>query len=62
MSPRADLAKARILVTNDDGINAPGLKVLERIARSLSSDVWVVASEIEQSGAAHSLTWSTTPV
>lgn len=51
-----DLADARILVTNDDGINAPGLKVLEKIARSLSRDVWVVAPEVEQSGAAHSLT------
>ena len=46
----------RILVTNDDGIHAPGLKVLERIARSISKDVWVVAPEMEQSGAAHSLT------
>ena len=46
----------RILVTNDDGINAPGLKVLEKIARQLSGDVWVVAPEVEQSGAAHSLT------
>jgi 5'-nucleotidase len=50
-----DLAKARILVTNDDGINAEGLVVLESIARSLSDDVWVVAPELEQSGAAHSL-------
>jgi 5'-nucleotidase len=45
----------RILVTNDDGIHAPGLVVLEKIARSLSKDVWVVAPEIEQSGASHSL-------
>src|SRR5713226_3018172 len=51
-----DLAAARILVTNDDGINAPGLKVMERIARQLSRDVWVVAPEVEQSGAGHSLT------
>lgn len=51
-----DLAKARILVTNDDGINAPGLKVLEKVARALSHDVWVVAPEMEQSGAGHSLT------
>jgi 5'-nucleotidase len=51
-----DLSSARILVTNDDGINAPGLKVLEVVARSLSKDVWVVAPEVEQSGAAHSLT------
>ncbi|MCH2548129.1 MAG: 5'/3'-nucleotidase SurE [Alphaproteobacteria bacterium] len=46
----------RILVSNDDGINAPGLKVLERIAKTISKDVWVVAPETEQSGVAHSLT------
>jgi 5'-nucleotidase len=51
-----DLAAARILVTNDDGIQATGLGVLERIARSLSDDVWVCAPETEQSGASHSLT------
>ena len=48
--------KPRILVSNDDGINAPGLKVAEKIARALSPDVWVVAPETEQSGASHSLT------
>ena len=48
----------RILVTNDDGIHAPGLEVLETIARNLSDDVWVVAPENEQSGASHSLTLS----
>ena len=48
----------RILLSNDDGIHAPGLKVLEKIAKSLSSDVWVVAPESEQSGAGHSLTLS----
>ncbi|MSO64615.1 MAG: 5'/3'-nucleotidase SurE [Alphaproteobacteria bacterium] len=46
----------RILVTNDDGIHAQGLKVLETIAARLSRDVWVVAPEIEQSAASHSLT------
>jgi len=46
----------RILVTNDDGIHSPGLAVTERIAHSLSDDVWVVAPENEQSGASHSLT------
>jgi 5'-nucleotidase len=45
----------RILVTNDDGIHAPGLAVLERIARSLSDDVWVIAPETDQSGVSHSL-------
>ena len=33
--PLKDLSNARILVSNDDGIHAPGLKVLERVARSL---------------------------
>ena len=46
----------RILLTNDDGVNATGLKVLERIAREFSDDVWVVAPSEEQSGAGHSLT------
>lgn len=40
----------RILLTNDDGINAPGLEVLERIARDLTDDIWIVAPELEQSG------------
>jgi 5'-nucleotidase len=46
----------RILIVNDDGINAPGLKVLERIARELSRDIWVFAPEIEQSGMSHAFT------
>lgn len=46
----------RILVTNDDGIHAPGLRAAEHIAQALSDDVWVVAPENEQSGASHSLT------
>lgn len=48
----------RILLTNDDGIHARGLAVLERIARELSDDVWVVAPEEDQSGVSHSLTLS----
>ncbi|MFI0843164.1 5'/3'-nucleotidase SurE [Mesorhizobium sp. IMUNJ 23232] len=48
----------RILLTNDDGIHAEGLQVLERIARQLSDDVWVVAPENDQSGFAHSLSLS----
>ncbi len=46
----------RILLTNDDGIHAPGLAVLEKLARQLSDDVWVCAPAEEQSGAGHSLT------
>ena len=48
----------RILLTNDDGIHAEGLAVLERIALTLSDDVWIVAPETDQSGLAHSLTLS----
>lgn len=55
-APRPDLSKCRILLCNDDGIAAEGLAVLERIARSLSDDVWVAAPTLEQSGAGHSLT------
>src|SRR5438128_7049359 len=45
----------RILCTNDDGIHAPGLQVVEQIARALSDDVWIVAPELDQSGVSHSL-------
>lgn len=46
----------RILLTNDDGVHAPGLKVLETLARTLSDDIWIVAPADEQSGTGHSLT------
>ncbi|SLN77211.1 5'/3'-nucleotidase SurE [Oceanibacterium hippocampi] len=46
----------RILLSNDDGIDAPGLQVLQKIARELSDDIWIVAPQNEQSGAGHSLT------
>jgi 5'-nucleotidase len=46
----------RILVTNDDGAGAHGLSVLHQIAKSLSDDVWIVAPEMNQSGASHALT------
>lgn len=45
----------RILISNDDGIDASGIKVLERIARTLSDDVWVVAPANEQSAASRAL-------
>jgi len=46
----------RILLTNDDGVHAAGLAVLERMARLFSDDVWIVAPLTEQSGAGRSLT------
>jgi 5'-nucleotidase len=45
----------RILLSNDDGIDAPGLRVLREIASAISTDVWVVAPEQNKSGAGHSL-------
>jgi 5'-nucleotidase len=48
----------RILITNDDGVNAPGLDALEEIALAISDDVWVVAPEADQSGASHSISLS----
>ena len=46
----------RILITNDDGAGAHGLTVLHQIAKALSEDVWIVAPEMNQSGASHALT------
>ena len=48
----------RILVTNDDGIDAPGLVSALKIAEALSDDVWVFAPAEEMSGASHSLSLS----
>ncbi len=50
------IANPRILISNDDGIDAPGLKCLCDIAAGLSDDVWVVAPKSNQSGVGHSLT------
>ena len=46
----------RILLTNDDSIHDEGFEVLERIARTLSDDIWMVAPQTDQSGVAHALT------
>lgn len=46
----------RILLTNDDGYHARGLQLLERIARTFSDDITVVAPADEQSGKGRSLT------
>jgi len=51
-----DLATARVLISNDDGIDAPGLKILENIIRERAAEVWVIAPETEQSATSHSLT------
>lgn len=46
----------KILLTNDDGVHAPGLDVLEEIARHFSDDIWICAPDEEQSGMGHALT------
>ncbi len=51
-----DLAKARVLITNDDGLQAPGVKLLARLMRPVVRELWVVTPETEQSAAGHSLT------
>lgn len=43
----------RVLVTNDDGIDAPGLRVLEEVAAQIANEVWVVAPLKDQSGTSH---------
>ena len=46
----------RILITNDDGIDAPGISIMADIARELSDDVWIIAPDGNQSGAGHRFT------
>lgn len=51
----------RILITNDDGINAPGLKVLTQIATEIAGpegEVWTVAPAFEQSGVGHCISYT----
>jgi 5'-nucleotidase len=46
---------SRLLLTNDDGIDAPGLRTLTEVATELADEVWVVAPDHDQSGTSHSL-------
>ncbi len=51
----------RILITNDDGINAPGLQVLTEIAAEIAGpggEVWTVAPAFEQSGVGHCISYT----
>jgi 5'-nucleotidase len=49
------LSKHRLLLVNDDGIDAPGIILLEKIMRRYTDDIWVVAPDEEKSGASHSI-------
>lgn len=55
LSPPAAPLLDRVLITNDDGIKAPGLEVLEYIASQIAREVWVVAPEHDQSGVSHAI-------
>lgn len=50
-------AAPRILVTNDDGVDAPGILLLRELAETLSHEVWVVAPDGNQSGAGHRISF-----
>jgi 5'-nucleotidase len=54
----SDMVRMRVLISNDDGIGAPGIERLEHIVAEITDDVWVVAPESDNSGAGHSLTLS----
>jgi 5'-nucleotidase len=51
-----DLSQARVLLTNDDGIEAPGIALLEKLIAPLVKEVWLVAPRYEQSATSHALT------
>ena len=53
------LSNIRILVSNDDGVHASGIKVLDKVANEITPDVWVVAPEKQQSGKGCSSTFDT---
>jgi 5'-nucleotidase len=55
LAPPPKLSAHRILLVNDDGVEAPGIKLLEEIARGIADDVWVVAPDEEKSGFSHSI-------
>ena len=46
----------RVLLTNDDGVHAPGMTVLSDIAHAISDDVWIVAPMHDQSGQSRAIT------
>ncbi len=54
--PLTNLNACRVLISNDDGINAFGIKLLEKIISNLTTDIWVVAPKSEKSGASHAIT------
>ena len=56
MSSILEKAIGRILISNDDGIDAIGIKILHEIAAHLSDDIWIIAPSENRSGASRSIT------
>lgn len=54
----ANSTSPRVLIVNDDGIDGPGIKLLEELVGRYSDDIWVVAPDDERSGAGHSISVS----
>jgi 5'-nucleotidase len=55
MSASSDRLLDRVLVTNDDGINGPGLAIAEHVAKHVSKEVWTVAPAEDCSGGSRQL-------
>lgn len=49
----SDLKNARILICNDDGIDAEGIKILEEETSKICGDVWVAAPDRQKSSSGH---------
>ena len=56
MSPFSPISPGRILISNDDGIDAVGISILQKIASRLSDDVWVIAPDGNRSGMSRAIT------
>ena len=52
------MSQKKILITNDDGINAPGIELLINAAKRISNDITIIAPEREQSGRSQAMSLS----
>ena len=53
---KMNLNEMKIMLSNDDGIEAHGIKILESIVRKFCNNIIVIAPDSNRSGASHSLT------
>ena len=56
MSKSSNAPVGRILISNDDGLDAIGIAILAEIAARLSDDVWVIAPTGNRSGMSRAIT------